>query len=111
MKDPLDDNTAPFTPPCAFSLSSSSLISWRERCVVPRISIEPASDPAVARPMRAASVPWRKENCTLTASPRFSFGRNATSTPLESVVVVVRASMLAGVGSNASPSATASRPV
>ena len=56
-------------------------------------------------------MPCWNEKLTLTASPRFSFGRSATLTPPARVSLVVRLSMFPGVGSNASPWVTALPPV
>ena len=47
--------------PLIFKRSLSSRISWRERSLVPRVSIMPAKAAAVALPAKASSVPWRKE--------------------------------------------------
>ncbi len=52
----------PPTETWALSRSNSSSISWRVRFLVPRMSMEAAKDPSVARPLSASSVPKRKVN-------------------------------------------------
>ena len=64
----------------------------------------------MALPASDSSVPWRNAALKFTAAPRLAFGINAICTPLAKVALRVRLSMFAGVGSNASPCATASRP-
>ena len=95
----------------AFSASSASSNCWRVRSRVPRSSIEPASEPIGAVSLSASSVPKRSRSEKRTTSPRVFFGISASVIPFASFRRSVRASRLAGVGSKASPAATASSPL
>ena len=61
VAEPPTCSTPPPRLPRIFKRSLSSMISWRERSVVPRVSICPAKLAAVDLPAKASSVPWRKE--------------------------------------------------
>ncbi len=88
-----------------------SSISWRERFVVPRVSIAPVSAPCVALPNTDFSSPKCRARLKLTASPRDFFGSSATFIPFPSVKRCVRASRLEGDASNASPVTVAASPL
>ena len=85
-------------------------IAARSRPSVPRVSMAATTWLAVARSVSDASSPMYRWIRTCTASPRVDLASSASSASLSSVDTSVRASMLAGEGSNASPAAIASRP-
>jgi hypothetical protein len=77
---------------------------------VPRINIWPAKSDAVLRPCRDLTSPKWKFITTCTVPPRVFLGTRTTLIPGPIFVRVVRASMAAGDGSNASPAAKAAPP-
>ncbi|MNT01522.1 hypothetical protein D3C72_1359910 [compost metagenome] len=62
-------------------------------------------------PRKFSSLPICNFNTTLTVLPLVFFGSKAPFRPFGKVKRVVRASILSGLGSNASPCATTARPV
>ena len=101
----------PLTATLARSASNASSISCRDFLVVPRVSMPPVTAPSDALPKTDFSSPKRSDRLKLTASPRVFFGSSATFMPLASVKRCVRASRLAGDGSNVSPAAAAASPL
>ena len=70
-----------------------------------------ARPPRGDMPFSDVSSPWCRRSWTCTVSPRVFFGSSATFMPFGSANRCVRASRLAGVGSNDSPAATPGSPL
>ena len=101
----------PFTLTRALILSNSSCNCWRVCFWVPRISRAPAMRGAAPLFARLFSSPKCSCRSATTVPPRVFFGSRTSFKPLGSVTRVMRASILAGDGSNASPSSTAALPL